>query len=424
MVHIMKDSMILSIGGGFKAVPILKAIGIPFTILFSIIYNHFLNKYSIKNIFVYFMISTILCLYVFSFILIKHYMYIDRSTYNAMQTTIVMWPISIFYIISDFWIAASGSLLFWKMLNTSFNHEQAENNYNFFIAFGNLGMIISGSIGYMFANQIKEGVLIIQTISLIILFSISIIVILIYYLESSYLTKMRIEHMKNKPKITEKMSTWRSLQYLSNSRYLIKMFMIALILSVIHVISDNPFKKLIHEEFPIIYDLIGFMSISNILMGIFSILINIQSRKIFNKFGWINSAIVTPILIGSMSIILCIGLYYNYYINQQVLLFIGTLQFIVSKGLKSSLFVFTFEMLFIPLNLEMQKKGKIAISLIASRIGKTIGSIILILIQDYSNFLLINSIIIFILCSVWIYIVYKIYTQYKKLIEDENKELT
>src|SRR6056300_1073906 len=171
MVHIMKDSMILSIGGGFKAVPILKAIGIPFTILFSIIYNHFLNKYSIKNIFVFFMISTILCLYVFSFILIKHYMYIDRSTYNAMQTTIVMWPISIFYIISDFWIAASGSLLFWKMLNTSFNHEQAENNYNFFIAFGNLGMIISGSIGYMFANQIKEGVLIIQTISLIILFS-------------------------------------------------------------------------------------------------------------------------------------------------------------------------------------------------------------------------------------------------------------
>ena len=107
MAHIMKDSMILSIGGGFKAVPILKAIGIPFTILFSIIYNHFLNKYSIKNIFVYFMISTILCLYVFSFILIKHYMYIDRSTYNAMQTTIVMWPISIFYIISDFWIAAS-----------------------------------------------------------------------------------------------------------------------------------------------------------------------------------------------------------------------------------------------------------------------------------------------------------------------------
>ena len=423
MVHILKDAMILSIGGGYTAVPILKLIAIIFTLLFSYIYNILSNKYSIQTLFSYFMAISLILLYIFSFILMNNFINIDRSSYSRDETILIMWPISAFYIISDFWIGASGSLFFWKMLNTSFNHEQAEDNYSFFIATGNLGMISSGFISYIFANHIKEGLAVIKNISLIILFAISVTIYLIYIVEKYYLKFMRKTHMQHKNSIPKKnISTLDSIYYVFSSKYLVKMFIIIISISVIQVISDNPFKKFIEEEFLNICDQIGFFSILNICMGLLAIIINIHSKKLFLKFGWITSAIISPIAICIISVALSIALYFKAYLYHSVITYLGVSQFIISKGLKFSLFMFTFEMLFIPLNLEMQKKGKIAISLLASRLGKTLGSTILITIQYYSSFLILNSIIIIILSIIWGYTIINIYDQYKALIKQEDEE--
>ncbi len=415
-MHIIKNCLVLSFGGGYEAFPILKILAIFVIILLTIIYNKISNLYSLRNVFLGFLSLSIILLFIFAFMLSDNFVQNDLS---AGKTIIKMWNISLFYILSDFWTAAIGGLLFWKMINTAFNHKQAENNYNFFISIGNVGMIISGMLGYFIAYNLNPKILV-QNLSEILIFCMIICIFLIHNVENKFLISMRIDHMKNKSH-TPPLDTYESIRFIMNSKYLLAMLCIAIIFNVTSVIIDNPFQKVIQTVFLNLNEQFQFVSILNIIMGICAICINIFSKNLFHHLGWKFSALTTPLFIGIISITFMLSIYFQFHMS--IILIIGITQFIGMLSLKFSLFVFTFEMLYVPLDLEAQKKGKLAISVFASRLGKSLGALLLIAIMSFSNYIIYIPFIVIALIIAWTYLINSIYLDYQKLITKEHVEL-
>ncbi|MDX1924431.1 MAG: Npt1/Npt2 family nucleotide transporter, partial [Rickettsiaceae bacterium] len=100
---------------------------------------------------------------------------------------------------------------------------------------------------------------------------------------------------------------------------------------------------------------------------------------------------------------------------------LGAVQNVLSKGSKYSIWDTSREMLYIPLDDELKTKGKAAVDVISSKVGKSssglVQSILFTLIPSasYSSISPILMVIFVFVCVLWIYAVHSIYHEYKKI---------
>ena len=99
-------------------------------------------------------------------------------------------------------------------------------------------------------------------------------------------------------------------------------------------------------------------------------------------FGWRISALVPPCLVGTtgiifLTLVICKNFIITHFSETSFLLFIvlfGAFQNVLAKAIKYTFFDPTKEMSFIPLDIESQVKGKAAIDVVGSRLGKSSSS--------------------------------------------------
>ncbi|MCX6994589.1 MAG: AAA family ATPase, partial [Chlamydiae bacterium] len=104
------------------------------------------------------------------------------------------------------------------------------------------------------------------------------------------------------------------------------------------------------------------------------------------RFGWTTAAMLTPIVLLITSIAFFSFILFRDPIGPSILFFgtsplmlaviFGSVQNIISKSAKYSLFDPTKEMAYIPLDDEYKVKGKAAIEIVGSRFGKSGGAFI------------------------------------------------
>jgi AAA family ATP:ADP antiporter len=155
--------------------------------------------------------------------------------------------------------------------------------------------------------------------------------------------------------------------------------------------------------------------------GILTIIFVLICSNMVRAFGWLATAIITPIIMVITGIIFFIfsnfpeisssiaSYFLIYSAPIYIAVFIGAMQNVLIKSSKYTLFDSTKEMAYIPLDNDLKTKGKAAAEMIGVKFGKSMGAFIPMFIFSILPNMTYNTISIYLMfvfsliCVIWLY---------------------
>ncbi len=138
-------------------------------------------------------------------------------------------------------------------------------------------------------------------------------------------------------------------------------------------LTEVLWKAILRKQFNNKSEYMNFMGKFSQAVGISAFFLQIFASNIILHFGWKKSALITP-----LSMVVTAVLFYASVTNGEATLatalLIGTIQNVISKITKYSLFDPCKEMAYIPLGPEAKIKGKAAVDVLGARLGRSLGS--------------------------------------------------
>lgn len=412
----LKDGLVVPEIGA-EVISFLKLwLVLPSAVLFTFLYAKLTNVVKLKNLF-YVITSFFLIFYfVFAFFIYPNQEYFHPniaqinnliSSYPHFKWWFKIyskWSYAIMYVFSELWSAVVINLLFWQFANQIVSSEDARRFYPTFGFIGNMGLILSGSLVVYFAEPASLPADIVQFIApyylyeseitlkmtiMVIIFFGAFALCLYSYLNNVVIKDENIFDVKLVQQAVSKTNALpfkESFKLILQSRYIGLIVILVLCYGLAINIIEGPWKNKIRELYPSTKDYIIFMGEFNKWMGIGCVTIVIFSSNFIRRFSWLSSALITPLMIaitGSTFFIFVIfGKNENININDYVFnpifaaVLLGSLQNILSKASKYSLFDSTKEMAYIPLSTELKVKGKATAEVIGTKLGKSLGAFI------------------------------------------------
>jgi AAA family ATP:ADP antiporter len=230
-----------------------------------------------------------------------------------------------------------------------------------------------------------------------------------------------------------KLGLKESFKYIISSKYLWLLLICSASFGLTMNLVEAVWKAKIKELYSTVNQYAEFNSLYIMWTGISIIFMTIIGNNIMKHHNWFVAAVITPIIIittGSAFFILIVFEDHMLLLVDKILLTsplilavsIGAIQNVIVKGTKYSIWDSSREMLYIPLDNELKTKGKAAVDVISSKIGKSSSGLIQsILFTIFPTATAISiapamMIVFIIACIAWIYAVRVIYHEYKKII--------
>ncbi|MBS0271017.1 MAG: NTP/NDP exchange transporter [Proteobacteria bacterium] len=393
---------------GAEVIPFLKIGDIPCAILFFFIYAKLSNILSREKLFYSCLIPFLIFFGVFAFIIYPNREFLHptlesvitlREAYPHLKWFISIygvWSFGIFYILSELFGVIIIALLFWQFANEVTRTNEAKRFYPFFGFLGNIALMTAGTFGEYLAQLNASlpseadawGMSISYIITSVVAAGTG--VICIYWWMNRYVLidpfyydgAKPEEKKKDKPKL----SIGESLSYLLSSKYLGFIAILVVSYGITANIIDVTWKSQVKDYFPKSNDYFAFMGRFSYWTGIATMALIMTTKGIVRRFGWFTGAIITPSMFLITSALFFTFILFKDSLESPTLMFgvgslymavmIGATQNILSKGMKYSLFDPTKEMAYIPLDQELKVKGKAAVDVIGSRLGKSGGGFI------------------------------------------------
>ena len=403
-----KDALLITApGSGAEAIPFLKVGGVvPAAILFMLVYAKLSNILSKEKLFYATILPFMGFFLLFATVLYpaKEFLHPTHAAdaleamlpvgLSGLVATFRNWTYSLFYIFSELWGSFVLSLLFWGFANDITKVTEAKRFYALFGLGANLALMVAGPAAKYITTlqgQTAIGADPWQTPLNYLMFS-SVIcgfaVMAIYrWMQKNVLSDPTLytPHEKPTDKKKPKMSIKDSFKFLASSRYMQCIAILVLAYNISINLLEVTWKSQLKLLYPNKSEYLGFMGTYSTILGATTILMMLfVSSNVLRRFGWAISAAITPIVL----LITGAG-FFGFIIFKEDLapflagfdlspLFIavifGTIQNIMSKSAKYSLFDPTKEMAYIPLDQESKVKGKAAIDTVGARLGKAGGS--------------------------------------------------
>jgi len=171
-----------------------------------------------------------------------------------------------------------------------------------------------------------------------------------------------------------------SIRFLSSSAYLGYLAVLVLSYGLTIQFTDIVWKSLVKKMHPDPIAYQRYFADFSSQVGIVTFVVIFFGSNLVKNLGWRVGALTTPILMG------CLGIPFFVLLKTSVLndegsalgliVAIGALQSMLSKAAKNAFFDPTTQMAYIPLDKESKTKGKAAIDVLGSRIGKSGGALI------------------------------------------------
>lgn len=408
MLRGMKDSLVVTTMGA-ETIPTLKLwFVLPSAVLFMLVYSKLSNAMSKDNVF--YAVSGFFLLYFVSFVALLYpchqylqgdFSSVSREFLRRLMIPIGNWVFSSFYVMAELWGSAMVSLMFWRFANDVTSLKESKRFYSMFGFVANAALIVSGlflkglNTGSSAGGEWKALPYLLASVSI----SCVVIIGLYYWLNNSVLKDPRFfnpDEIK-KPKKKVKLSLGESLKYIAHSKYL--GFIVLLV--ICYGVSINLVEVTWKAQAKLLYptkDAFGsFMGGLQIYTGAATIFFMLVGANVLRRCSWFAAAITTPVIIFVTGLI-----FFGFIIFQDsiapffsscssvsvlgVIVAVGLIQNVLSKGVKYSMFDPTKEMSYIPLDDELKSKGKAAVDVIGGRAGKSGGALI--------QFLLLNVIFV------------------------------
>ena len=450
----IKDGLVVP-NIGAEVISFLKFwVVLPSAIFFSLLYSKLSNLFRVEQIF--YMIVTLFLSIIFLFAFV---IYPNEELFHPRHDTISYyaelypnfqwqiriigkWSYAIVYVVGELWSAIVITLMFWQLANSRVTTSQASRLYPYFALVGNLGLVFSGSM-MIFSTQdeIPEFVLLFLgegigsgsdrtlKISAISIVFFGVASMLFYRYVALYTKSTNSDKVPSKS--TLKLSVKDSMMLVVHSRYLWKILIIVMSYGLAINIVEGPWKSKVSELYPSTVEYIRFMGKFNVCMGFSCVVFTICGSAILRFWNWFAGALMTPIMFGITG-----GSFFIFVVFASkfkgldiislnpvfAAVIFGAVQNIISKSTKYSLFDATKEMAYIPLDEELKTKGKAAVDVIGTKLGKSMGALVQSLMFSFfpvANFDIISPYLMVIFLSivlVWIFAVISLRSEYDSIL--------
>ncbi len=405
-----KDALLITApGSGAEAIPFLKVGGVvPAAVIFMLIYAKLSNVLSKEKLFYATITPFIIFFLLFAIFLYpaKEFLHPTELAdklqaylpdgFSGLVATFRNWTYSLFYIFAELWGSFVLSLLFWGFANDITKVTEAKRFYALFGLGANLALMAAGPAAKFIAHLQDTGPAVVgdpwQT-PLNYLMGVSVIsglcIMAIYrWINRNVLTDPKFYDQKEQVRVKKdkpKMSMKESFLFLARSKYILCIAVLVLAYNISINLLEVTWKGQLKLLYPNKTEYLDFMGTYSTILGATTILMLLfVSSNVLRRFGWAITAYITPVVL----LVTGVG-FFTFIIFKEPLspmlitlgaspLFIavifGTIQNVMSKAAKYSLFDPTKEMAYISLDQESKVKGKAAIDTVGARLGKAGGS--------------------------------------------------
>lgn len=405
-----KDSLIMTApSSGAEALPFLKVWAVlPAALLFTLLFTRLSNWLKREKVF-YVLISIFLAF----FALFSLYLFPNRETLHlhaladrvqailpeGLSGFIAMfrnWTFTGFYIMSEMWSTMVMTVLFWGFANEVTSVRVAKRYYAILPLGANLATILAsrltsviskhtynpslpfGSDGWDQALFMLNAIIIVAGLLSMGVFR---------WLHNRGLGYGSTPESASDSKQKIKMGLRRNFKYLAKSKYLLCIAVVVLMFNISLTLIEVVWKDQVKQLYPNPGDCNAYMSNVLTWIGIVATFGAFLSGSIMRRFSWTTSALIPP----AIFLITGIGFFAFFLLRDSSLtlfttlvgatplaigVFFGSLQNVMARASKYTLFDATKELSFIPLSKESRMKGKAAIDGFGSRLGKSGASVI------------------------------------------------
>ena len=397
-----KDALIMTEAGA-EVLPFLKGgVVFPISLLFVAIYSKLANALSKERLY-YVVVSFFLGFFLIFGIFLHPYrdmVQMSPQTIQTLKTTYPhlqhifpifgVWIYTAFYVFAELWGAVILNLSFWQFANEVTRTTEAKRFYSMFGLIGHLALIVAGyavgvNCSFTDAQGSCEGY-ITATLTTVMISGVSMLG-LYFWLHRSVLTDSQYYDAATQLVKGEnrklKLSLTQSMRYIMSSPYL------GLIATLVfsYAFSMNllglMWKKQLSLQYPTTLQYAAFMGNFSLYTGIVTVSVIFLSKGIVNRFGWRWGAFATPFILFITALAFFSFLFFRTQLSSTMALLgttplmmaviVSTVQQLLSKSAKYSLFDPTKEMSYIPLDQELKIKGKAAVDVTVHQFGKAAG---------------------------------------------------
>lgn len=394
VLHIAKDALVISHLGAESISAIKLWAILPTSLVFMFIYIKLSDKFSRATLFhitTWFFVSYFILFAVFIYpngdslvININGDIASRFSSFRYLFRIISNWHYALFYVFSEAWVVIMLTVSFWQTAN---HITKIEESRRFYPLFG-----ISAGVGKMFASVLSANFVAkgmnwqptlnnVTTSILIAGIGISISVIVLEKIVGKETFNLKRGHFTSK----KKTGFIESLKYILSSRIILLITSLLLCYSISINLTEGVWKKSIEVLFlNNANNIHHFISKVDICISTLSIVTAFFGAYLLSAIKWRTSALITPTVV-----LITGGIFFTFLFMRDMTWFVafkvssiaiavyfGAAYNIFSRSSKHVLFDPTKEMLYIPLDDDLQTKGKAAAETIGLRFGKGGGALI------------------------------------------------
>jgi len=306
------------------------------------------------------------------------------------------WTYSLFYTLAELWGSVVTALAFWQLANDITKVTEARRFYAHFYLLANIAVFMAGYASRYFSQMrttLAEGVdawgVTLNYLTMLIVLCGLIVIGLYYYLTKFVLrdpSMLKPQEEKSMRKAKLKMSMGESIKFLMSSPYLGLIAVLVLCYGICINFAEVTWKYQVHLQYPTENEYNAFMGLLYMAMGAVTFVIILIGSSVVRILGWKKGAMATPVMLGISSLLFFGFVIFSDQLSSLTAFFgttplmlavvFGLIQNVLSKSTKYALFDPTKEMAYIPLDEESKMKGKAAIDVVGSRLGKSGGSLV------------------------------------------------